>query len=345
MEKKDNSIKIEFTIQNLITITLFFISIYFLWALRAVVVIIFVAFIISSSLAPFVLFLEKKNIKKSYAAIIVYFASMLLIVGLFSLTLIPLINQFSVFVQKLPEISGLFIENVEPIIGEDVTEALDGNFDLLISEFAKQSVNIGDGLFQIVKQAWGVLGLIIGAISLVVLSIYMLIEHDVAVSAILTLIPTSSHERVSKIIKNIEDQMGKWFRGQIVKCFIVGLLTFVIIELIGLPFAFPLALIAGLLEIIPNIGPTLSAIPAIILAIAVGTVPQMIIVPIAYILIQQLENAYISPIIIKKSVGLNPLISMVAFLIGAQLGSTSGMLLAVPVAVVVQILIRELRNS
>lgn len=339
---KNKSLKIEFTIQNLFTITLFFLSLYFLWAVRGVVLVLFIAFIISSALSPLVHWLERRKVKKNIAVVIIYILSLLIVVGLVMLMVFPLAAQVTAFVQKLPELTEQFLEKVKPLLGSYFAQELDGGLDSLLSEFAKQAVGLSDNLFQVIKQAWGVFGAIIGSISVVILSLYMLIEHDNAVSAFLTVLPVTNRVRALKIITEIEDQMGRWFRGQMALSLIIGIMTWVAIEIMGLPFAFPLALIAGALEIIPNLGPTLAAVPALILAIAVGSVPQMIAVPIVYWLIQQIENTYIVPQVMKRAVGLNPLITMVAFLIGAEIAGVPGMLLAVPVAAVVQILIKEL---
>ena len=118
----------------------------------------------------------------------------------------------------------------------------------------------------------------------------------------------------------------------------------IVLVLLKVEFALPLAILACLFETIPNLGPLLSLIPAWLIALSTGGMVQIIGVPIAYWLIQQLENHYIVPQVMKKAVGLNPVITMVAFLIGVEIGGVPGALLAVPIAAVVQILIQELRK-
>ncbi len=280
--------------------------------------------------------------KRNIAVILIYIIAVLLFVGVSLLVLFPLTAQVSSFFQHLPELSNRFLDKVKPFFGSYLPNEFDGNLSTLITDFAGQAVSISGSLFEVIRQAMGVMGLVVGTISIVILSLYMLIEHDKAVSAVLAILPVANRVKAMKIITEIEDQLGRWLRGQFFLCFIIGLMTWVAVTLIGLPFAFPLALIAGCLEIIPNLGPTLAGIPAVILAIAVGNPLQMIITPIVYWLIQQVENTYIVPQVMKKAVGLNPLITMVAFLIGAELAGVPGTLIAVPVAAVIQILIREL---
>ena len=149
------------------------------------------------------------------------------------------------------------------------------------------------------------------------------------------------HElRASRIMIRIEEKLGSWLRGQIVLSFIIGGLVYIALAIPGVPFALPLAIIAGILEVVPVIGPIISAIPAILIAFTSSPILAAY-VAIAFFVIQQLENSLIVPQVMNKAVGLNPLIVILAVAIGGKLLGISGALLAVPITVVIQILIED----
>lgn len=148
---------------------------------------------------------------------------------------------------------------------------------------------------------------------------------------------TKNEKRVSQIedlLLSLDRQLGGWVRGQVMLMFVIGLMTYAGLSLLSIPYALPLALLAGLLEIIPNLGPTISAIPSIFIAyithgpVAAGMVFLMGIV------IQQLENSLIVPRVMQKNANVNPLISIVAVLAGFQLAGPVGSLLSIPTYII-----------
>jgi len=127
----------------------------------------------------------------------------------------------------------------------------------------------------------------------------------------------------------VEDKLGAWLRGQIVLSLAIGVITWFVLTILGIPFALPLAILAGFLEIIPTIGPIIAAIPAVIVAFAIS--PFMgLVVMLAYVGIQVAENNILVPKIMQKAVGLNPVVILVAILIGANLMGIIGALLSIP---------------
>jgi len=339
--KKNNVLKIEFPIETLITITLFILSLFFLFAIRRIVVILFIAFIIMSALYPSVSWLEKRKVPKALAIGVIYIFGTISLVGLASLIAFPLVTQLADLLSRLPEFAGSLVDRVGPLKDWYIENEIDKQLADITKELAKGAVGFGGNFFNIFKQAWGIVGTVLGFISIVMLSLYMLVEHDRAMSAILGIIPLRDRVRANKIINKVEDQLGKWLRGQLVLSVIVGAMVWCVLALLRLEFSLPLAILAGVLEMIPNFGPLISLVPAWLLAVGTGTPFQIVAVPIAYWMIQQIENNYLVPQVMKKAVGLNPIITMVAFLIGAEIGSIPGAVLAVPIAAVIQILVKE----
>lgn len=147
-------------------------------------------------------------------------------------------------------------------------------------------------------------------------------------------------KKAEKLILALEKRLGGWVRGQIFLMIIVGLMSYVGLRLLDLDFALPLALIAGFLELVPNIGPTVSMIPAVIVGFASSSIMGLAVIAL-YFLIQQVENNVIVPRVMQKAVGLHPLVTLVALMIGFKIGGIIGSLLAVPTTIFIRVLVEH----
>jgi len=139
--------------------------------------------------------------------------------------------------------------------------------------------------------------------------------------------------------------MGRWFQGQLLLGVIVGVLVYLGLWILNVRFALLLAIIAGVLELVPYIGPVLAAIPGVILALFQGPFLLAVWVLLLYIVVQQLENYLIVPLVMKKAVGLNPVVVIIALLIGGKLAGVIGILLAVPAAAVLAEFFRDIKRK
>jgi predicted PurR-regulated permease PerM len=146
--------------------------------------------------------------------------------------------------------------------------------------------------------------------------------------------------KAMRIVRKAEEKLGGWLRGQLALSLIIGLAAYILLSALNIPYALPLAVLAGIMEVVPVIGPIVSAIPAILIAY-ISAPFSAIWVALGYFVIQQLENHLVVPQVMKYSVGLNPLVVILAVAIGGRLLGISGALLAVPITVVVQIIIEE----
>ena len=145
-------------------------------------------------------------------------------------------------------------------------------------------------------------------------------------------------------MQRVDDKLGNWLRGQIVLSICIGVMSWIGLMLIGMPFALPLALIAGFLEIVPTLGPILSAIPAVIVALTIS--PTLAVgVLVLYILIQLTENHIIVPKIMQHAVGLNPVVIILGIMIGANLMGLVGALLSIPFISFVILLFRSINQE
>lgn len=168
----------------------------------------------------------------------------------------------------------------------------------------------------------------------------MLLEWQKFVTLAASPFSGKQEKKVLVIISKLEKGLGRWVRGQLSLSFIVGTMTFVGLQLLGIPYALPLALVAGILEIVPIIGPIISAVPAILVGFTIS--PFIGIATAAmFIVVQQLENHLIVPMIMSKVIGLQPPVIIVSLLIGAKLAGIGGAFLAPPILIILKIVIGE----
>jgi len=134
--------------------------------------------------------------------------------------------------------------------------------------------------------------------------------------------------------------LGSWARGEIILMFFVGLLIYIGLLILGIPFALPLAIIAGILEIVPVLGPNIAAIPAIVIGLTISPLMALAVAALCF-LVQQLENYLLVPRIMEKSVGVNPIITLISLTIGYKMMGIVGIILSIPLFLTIKILVKE----
>jgi predicted PurR-regulated permease PerM len=172
------------------------------------------------------------------------------------------------------------------------------------------------------------------------LGFYWILEGERAIRAILLLLPRSWRDEARDTFSEIEIKVSAYIRGQAFLCLIIGVFSLIAYLLIGLPYALVLALIAGLMEAVPYIGPTLGALPALLLALSIDPM-QALWVLVATIIIQQLESNVLMPRIMDESVGVNPIITLLSIAAFGSLLGVLGAILAIPMAAIIQILLHR----
>ena len=155
------------------------------------------------------------------------------------------------------------------------------------------------------------------------------------------IVPYKYHVFLSELINKIQKKISSWLKGQIVLSLLIGFFVFISMMTLGVKYALVLALLAFLGEFIPYLGPVLAALPAILVAF-IDSPLKALFVFIIFVIIQQVENHILVPKIMQKAVGLNPLISILALLIGARLGGVMGVILAIPITTAIIVIISEI---
>ncbi|MDO8577126.1 MAG: AI-2E family transporter [Candidatus Daviesbacteria bacterium] len=313
--------KVDISHKTIIFVTLFILTLWVTYLIRDLLVILFVAVIFVSALSPLVNLLVRFKLPKVISIIVAYIIIIAVLAGLIISIIPPLVEQSNRLIVASPPLIAQFfnITNIDKsVFSSEVTSISKNLFSITVSLF--------DNLLTI--------------IFLLVITFYLLLDKENLENRIAALFK-SREERVRRSIVKIEEKLGAWLRGQMILSLLVGILSYIGLIILNIPFALPLAMIAGIMEVIPVVGPIISAIPAIFIALTISPLLG-VIVAVMYLVIQQLENHLIVPQVMKRAVGLNPLIVILAIAIGSRLLGISGALLAVPMAVVFQIIVTEI---
>jgi predicted PurR-regulated permease PerM len=315
--------KFEISLKVLLSVFIIIVSLWLLFQIKEVVVILIFSFILTSALNPLSDKLEKR-MPRILGITFIYLA-MVLIFSILLLLVIPaLVNQIGVFLKNIPMILEQLLRNTNLTShAQDVTNILDSQ----LSNLSANILNITSNIFNSVS----------AIIFTGVLSFYLLLEHRQLEKRLLNFFPQKDQERIFQLLLKIENKLGAWLRGELVLWLSIGLLAWLGLTVIGIEFAIPLAIIAGSLEIIPAIGPTIAIIPAALVAL-ISSPLQGILTIVWYLMVQQTENAFLVPRIMSSAVNLNPLVVLLSILIGSKLMGVTGILLAVPTVAVLSTL-------
>ena len=303
---------------------------WFLYAARDVMVTLLLAVVISSAFDPVVSYLEKKRIPRILGTIIIYLAA-LFVVGLIIYAFVPIaLQEFTDLLKYSKRFLGPVGEqaNIENII--DALSLNLGKFaDLLFS-----------GNISLIDIASRFLGGVFSVIALFVLSFYLTLGRDGVKKFLLAILPDAHEAKVINIYGRVTRKIGKWLTGQLFISLVVGLITFIGLWILGVKYSLLLGILAGVLEIIPFVGPIFTGAVAVL--IALGSSSSLALYTfILFVVIQQLESHALTPIVMRYTTTLNPVVILTALLIGGKVFGPVGLILGVPVAVLFQEMIEE----
>jgi len=316
--------KIEISHRTIIFTVVFLLALWFLYTIRDIIFTVFVSVLLMAILNPLVSKLTRWKISRFMAVLITY----ILVFGIlgFSIAWVvpPLVNQTTNFVNNIPS----FIENL----------GWEGFWDSqVMNSFLSQVGNLST---QVIKFSVSVFSNAVSVLSVLVLSFYFILYRSKLNEQLAFIFGEDREKQVGKIIDEIETNLGSWARGELVLMLFVGCLTYLGFLLLGVPFALPLALIAGILEIIPILGPNIAAIISILIGFTISPLMALAVAALAF-LIQQLENYLLAPKIMEKSIGVNPIVTLLSLTIGYKLMGVIGVLLSVPLFLTIKILTKE----
>lgn len=317
------------TILKTILIILFFV---FLYILKDVLIIFLFALIIASAISPFANWLDQKGFPRLLGVLLLYLVVLALVVGVLSL-IIPYVSQdISQLVSTLPQLVATVSTSLEKV-QQGSPQYLD-----FLSEIQNILQSFSDYLQQSSQSIIGLIisifGGVMSAIAILIISFYLSVTKKGIESFLGSVVPEKYEGYAIDLWKRSERKVGLWLQGQLLLGLIMGLLVYVGLSLMDIKFALILGFLVAIFEIVPMVGPVLAAIPAIFLAFLQSPTLGLWVI-VFYIIIQQLENHLLVPVVLGKTVGLNPVVVIIALLIGQNLAGIPGMILSVPVATII----------
>jgi len=239
----------------------------------------------------------------------------------------PLVDQTSSLINQLPNFFRQF-----KILGIDEK--------MIASQLAQFSA-IPSNLIRFVIS---VFSNIVAVLALAMVTFYLLMERQNLDRYLTLLFGEGNEGKIETVVDKIEVRLGSWVRGEIVLMTFVGVLNYIGFRIIGLNYALPLAILAFLFEIIPNVGPILSTFPAILVGLSLSPFHALAAAALGF-LVQQIENTILVPRVMKKVAGVNPLITIISLAIGFKLAGVGGAILAVPTFIVLEVVATEISRS
>ena len=179
---------------------------------------------------------------------------------------------------------------------------------------------------------------------MLVFTFYFLLERKHTEQFLRNTLGDGAAGQTIRVLQEVETRLGAWVNGELFLMGIVGASVYVGLTLLHVDFALPLAIIAGVLEIVPMIGPIVSAVPSVLVALTMSPILALSVVAL-YFIVQQVENNIFVPLVLRKSVGLSPVITIFSLMVGARLAGIVGAILAVPVVLVLQVVVRSFISS
>lgn len=307
---------------------------WFVYVLRDVIIVVFVAFLFTVVLRPSVAWLERHHMPVAVAVLlpILVLLGFLVLIGIF---VVPsFIDEGKQFVARLPsylhsiERSGQ-LKSLHFNISE-LQNDLRGHFDALTN--------------TLVSVTTTVVTIVAGAITTLVIMLYWLGTYDRTKETLLTFAPRAHRDRARDIWHRVEKKLVSWAKAQVLLSLVVGVSVWIGALIIGLPFPAALGIIAGLLESIPTLGAIISAIPGILLGLSVS-VETGIWAIVLYLFVHQVENHILVPYLFGRTVRLHPIIVIISLLIGAVLYGVLGAILSLPAALCISAVVDSFRDD
>jgi predicted PurR-regulated permease PerM len=327
------------TVARIVVITLGILLLaYAAYRARSVLILVLVAAFLAIGLDPAVRRLEAWNVKRGWAVSLILLGVLLFIAGFIAAVVPTLVEQVTQFATDLPsyvnDIGRRYPRIREYLQANDVeTQLRDATRDL--------PAKLGGSFGSVLGVAGSVIGKLFSLLTVLVLTIYFLLSLSHIREGSLKLVPKSKRERVKKLMDPILEKIGGYIAGQLVVALIGGVLAFVFLLIVGVPSPVALALWVTLAALIPLIGATIGAVPAVVVGFVHSTTTGLIVL-VYFIVYQQIENYVIAPRVMTKAVDVSPAAILVAALIGGTLLGFVGALMAIPAAAAVRLIVQEL---
>jgi predicted PurR-regulated permease PerM len=315
---------------------------FLVWRVQEVLFLLMLAILLATAIEPLVKILRRGPFSRG-AGVLAIYTLIIVLIGLPTYALMPsVLAEAAAFTTSLPD----RLEQLRPYA--------DGLHPALLAGMASRAL---DSVVQAVQapqqpaqeqivQAGTTLGhTLLSFVTVFVLAYYWLVERASLKRVILRAVPARQARGVNTVWLEVEEKLGGWVRGQLILMLAIGVMASLGYALLGLPNPVLLGVVAGLLEIVPMIGPFIAFAPAVLVALAVADPGRALLVAGYALIIQQIETNVLVPRVMGRTVGISPLTVLVGILIGAALAGLPGAFLAVPLAGALQVILAHMLRS
>jgi predicted PurR-regulated permease PerM len=312
-------------------------ALYFLWLIRTVLGMLFIAGFLAVALGPVVEFFARRKVKRGLAILITYLLLLGSVFGLGLLVVPPIVTGVNEFVNKVPTY-------VQDLRNSNTFRKYDNKYKItpkLEEQAKKLPTHLSDAVSGLRSVTVGVFGVIVQLVTILVMTFFLLLDGKRILAFAFRELGPERGPRLERMSGDVYEAVSGYVAGNLLISVIAGVSSYFVMLALGIPFAVPLAVLVAFFDLIPLVGSTIAGAIIAIVAAIVGFPTKLIIWVIFLIVYQQVENNVIQPVVYRRTVAIHPLIVIVAVLIGGSLLGILGALLAIPIAATVQIAVKE----
>jgi predicted PurR-regulated permease PerM len=312
-------------------------ALYFLWLVRSVLGMLFIAGFLAVALGPVVEFFVRRKVKRGLAILMTYVLLLASVFGLGLLVVPPIVNGVNDFVNNVPTY-------VQDLRNSKTFREYDNKYKITpkLNEQAKKlPSHLTDAVSGLRTVTVGIFGTIVQLVTILVMTFFLLLDGRRMLAFAFRELGPDRGPRVERMSEDVYQAVSGYVAGNLLISVIAGTLSYFMMVALGIPFAVPLAVLVAFFDLIPLVGSTIAGAIVAIVAAIVGFPGKLIAWVVFLIVYQQVENNVIQPVVYKRTVAIHPLLVIVAVLIGGSLLGILGALLAIPIAATVQIVVKE----
>ena len=303
-----------------------------LWELRDFMAVMLLSIVIASAIEPANHFFARYRVPRVLSVIFIFLTAFLVFALVFYLVIPPLFGDILDFLLPLPSY-------IDQAVGPR------GSLFLLFPEIPNElNLIIKQGAISLEKYIAGMapgffsagtalFGGILSFVLLIVISFYLSVQEHGIENFLRIVTPLENEDYILDLWQRSQRKIGRWFQGQILLAVLVGVMVFLGLTILNVKYAISLAVLAAIFEIIPVFGPVMAAIPAVAIAFIQSPVSGLMVLGL-FVIVQQFENHLIYPLVVRKTIGVPPLLVVISLVIGGTLGGFFGIILSVPFAAV-----------
>jgi predicted PurR-regulated permease PerM len=330
-------------VRIILLVTAIVLGLWLVVTLRQVLVQVLLAIILAAGLTPLVDWLASRGLPRGLAVLLIYLALILLLIGLGVLVVPPIVDEIERLALTAPHYGDLVVDRLRelreqypfiPPLDEQVLQQLRG--------LGSQLGLVASQALSVARVALGIFSGLFNAILVLILTLYLVVFGQTIRAYLLSFVAPARRPWLVEVTDRMGRRMGGWLLGQLALSLTIGVVSYVGLSVLGVRYALFLAVVAAIGEAVPNIGPILSTIPAVLVALTHSPLLALATLGL-YVGIQQLENNLLVPKIMERAVELHPFATIIALLVGVELLGVVGAIISVPVTAALAVALDEVR--